>query len=141
MRDYPNLDSQDYEKMLTQLIGDDEARAGSSPFYEPLDPELRKEWITWFEQWRTALQSTTPDSSDGTAIFDRMRLENPKFVLREWMLVDAYTQAANEQEAELFSLYSLIQHPYEEGSEYEVRRYYRRAPDEALTTGGTAFMS
>jgi hypothetical protein len=35
----------------------------------------------------------------------------------------------------------LIKHPYEEGTEDEERKYYRRAPDAALKAGGTAFMS
>jgi hypothetical protein len=57
------------------------------------------------------------------------------------MLVDAYQKASNEDESELLALYNLIQHPYDEGTISEIERYYRRAPEEALLTGGTAFMS
>ena len=59
------------------------------------------------------------------------------------MLVEAYQSASKREEAELFALYDLIRRPYyEEGSATEIQQYYRRAPGEALTTGGTAlFMS
>lgn len=138
VRDFPDMESTDYEAMMRQLEGDDAVREGSSPFYEPLDDETRKEWIAWMDQWRTALHSL---DESGTEVYERMRTTNPKYILREWMLVDAYNSAAQREEAELFSLYSLIQRPYDEGSAFEESKYYRRAPDEALHTGGTAFMS
>ena len=37
-------------------------------------------------------------------------------------------------------LFHLFEHPYDEQPELEAK-YYRRAPDSALMTGGTAFMS
>ena len=57
------------------------------------------------------------------------------------MLVQAYPGAAKGELAELHALNDLIQHPYDEGTPTEIARYYRRAPEEALTAGGTAFMS
>ena len=57
------------------------------------------------------------------------------------MLVQAYQSAAKDEQAKLYDLYGLIQRPYDEGTDQETSRYYRRAPDEALTSGGTAFMS
>jgi uncharacterized protein YdiU (UPF0061 family) len=70
-----------------------------------------------------------------------MRLANPNFVLREWMLVEAYSDAAKGQEDTSRDMYELIQHPYDEGSTQESERYYRRAPDSVLLAGGTVFMS
>lgn len=126
-------DSKDYAAMMKALEANDQEREGSSPFYQPLSDELRAEWTAWIQSWRTAL-SAVGDDADET--FERMRTTNPKYVLREWMLVKAYEAAAADQEAELFSLFTLIQRPYEEGSESETAQYYRRAPDGALTTGG-----
>jgi serine/tyrosine/threonine adenylyltransferase len=143
-RDFNDLSSADYSGMFAQLeaMEDEKERNGASPFYEPLTDELRKEWLVWIEQWRTALSaSSSAESVGGLAIYERMRTTNPKFVLREWMLVDAYNGAANDEEAELFSLFDLIKRPYDEGSDTEIRKYYRRAPDEVLLSGGTAFMS
>jgi serine/tyrosine/threonine adenylyltransferase len=154
VRDTPNLFvdtdvSISADTLLTRLIGDDNIREGSSPFYEELTEELREKWITWIQMWCSVLKTCCNDSSDnGTSscnlegIAQRMLRLNPKYVLREWMLVEAYQKATHENdEGELLTLYNLIQHPYDEGTTYETNKYYRRAPDDALVTGGTAFMS
>ena len=58
------------------------------------------------------------------------------------MLVKAYTMAEEQKNySELQSLHELIQTPYTEGSMEQIQKYYRRSSDEALVTGGTAFMS
>lgn len=138
MRDFKDMESTEFGSMLDALYGDDEEREGSSPFYEALSEEGRQEWRAWIQEWRTALSAAGETPS---VVFERMRVQNPKFVLREWMLVEAYQAAAKGEQAELYYLYNLIQRPYEEGSDTETAQYYRRAPDEALATGGTAFMS
>jgi len=139
VRDFPSTDGVDYDAMMNALEGNEKERVGSSPFYEPTSGDLRRDWIAWLEQWHTAALASNDD--DGKAVYERMRTANPKYVLREWMLVDAYSAAANDEEAELTNLYSLIQRPYDEGTEHEERKYYRRAPEEALTRGGVGFMS
>lgn len=138
MREFPDLESTEYASMLDALSADDSEREGSSPFYDALSEDFRKEWIQWIQQWRTSLSAVGEPSE---SVFERMRTSNPKYVLREWMLVQAYKAAAADEEAELFYLFDLIQRPYEEGTESETKQYYRRAPDSALTTGGVAFMS
>ncbi len=70
-----------------------------------------------------------------------MRRENPKFVAREWMLVEAYEAANAGDLAPLHQLHHLLQHPYEEGPPELAAKYYRTAPRAALSRGGTAFMS
>lgn len=132
-------DLNDFENILFQLMGDEKKRAGSSPFYEELTPELRSQWIDWIESWSNALAACSDDPA--SAVAERMLHANPKYVLREWMLVKAYQDVSKGNEAELLALYDLIQRPYDEGSPVEIERYYRRAPEEALTAGGTAFMS
>lgn len=97
--------------------------------------------------WRSILKSCDNDSNSSIHlnshdIAQRMLQLNPKYVLREWMLVEAYQKATNESdESELLALYNLIQHPYDEGTTFETNKYYCRAPDDALVQGGTAFMS
>lgn len=126
-------DSTDYEGMVDMLIGD--AESESSPFYEPLTPEHRRQYLAWMEQWRDIVKDEEP------GVGDRMLLTNPKYVLREWMLVEAYSSAAEGDEDVLKDVYELIQHPYDEGTPKQESLYYRRAHEDALTTGGTAFMS
>lgn len=125
------------EHLLSLVEGNENERNGSSPFYEPLSTDFRTEWIQWIKQWQDAMIS----SGAAESAFERMAVTNPKYVLREWMMVDAYTNSNKDMDAELYNLYSLIQRPYEEGSAKEVEKYYRRAPDELLTKGGVGFMS
>jgi serine/tyrosine/threonine adenylyltransferase len=148
VRDVPSFlvdETIDANDLLTKLIGSDILRDGSSPFYEELTPELHTKWIQWIEMWYSVLVESYKSTNASTVkdgIVQQMLQNNPKYVLREWMLVEAYQKATHDDdESELLSLYSLIQHPYEEGTAYEIQKYYRRAPDEALVTGGTAFMS
>jgi len=138
--------TEDYESMF-QLLSDEETnRDGSSPFYEPLTSDVRQQYIDWITSWRVALIKSTTEKQNGAGnvnelITERMRLSNPKYILREWMLVDAYTQAAEGDEAMIHDLLALVEAPYDEGTEEQHHRFYRRAPDEALNAGGTAFMS
>jgi len=106
-------------------------------FYEPIPEDLVPSWTEWMEKWHTALvNSGSIDSA-----FERMKSTNPKYVLREWMLVDAYTKANDGDYSELQSLFELIQKPYDEGTSDQVERYYRKAREDVLTKGGTGFMS
>ena len=65
---------------------------------------------------------------------------------------DAYTKAdAGKSPGNPFTLsgdysgvhelFELIKDPYSEGTSENHKKYYRRAPDESLKAGGTAFMS
>lgn len=137
MKEFPDLGSEDYEGMMKVL--EESEDSPSCPFYERLSPELRREWIAWLKDWRDVVKASRP-SSDIT-VFELMKQANPKYVLREWMLVDAYSAADDGDNSILNELYELIQRPYEEGSKEEVAAYYRRTPDNAMARGGTAFMS
>jgi len=137
MKEYSDLESEDYDGMMQILEGNPDST--SAPFYEPLSAEVRREWIAWLKDWREVVKASRPSS--GMAVFEIMKEANPKYVLREWMLVDAYSTADDGDTTILNELYDLIQRPYEEGSQEEVAAYYRRAPDSAMARGGTAFMS
>lgn len=109
-----------------------------SPFYANLAQDLEQQWVAFLDAWSTALSQTDRSAPD---VATSMLQVNPKFVLREWMLVEAYQAAERDEYASLYELYNLIQHPYAEGSDEEIKKYYGRAPDETLQKGGTAFMS
>lgn len=160
--------SADYEKMLEVLNANDEVKPGSSPFYVKPDDETTKKLLDWIEGWREALIESYKEYGPSTVLCnhennfitpqERMRTSNPKYVLREWMLVEAYTKASpssmqppmmpfipkvteEADESMIHELFKLIQNPYDEGSDEFDAKYYRRASDEALNAGGTAFMS
>lgn len=144
-RDFPDIHSTDYEGMMSVLEaceGRDEDRVlpDWSPFYEKMSMELRKMWITWIRMWRDALKANA-DGSGGNGYYDRMRVENPKYVLREWMLVDAYRTASKGDYSLLEELHKLVQKPYDEGSTEQNTKYYKRASEQAALSGGVGFMS
>ena len=149
MRDYPDLTSTDYSGMMKVLEGaNDSNEAGEwprySPFYEKYSDQLRLMWVDWIKMWRQALVQESKSAGaghTGTVVYDRMRGENPKFVLREWMLADAYKAAAKGNYALIHSLHELSQHPYEEGTDEETKKYYRRTPEKVQMCGGIHFMS
>ena len=139
-REFP-IDSKQYDQMLQLLQGNEEVYPRTSPFYDPLSSNLQTQFQTWIQSWREALQQSN-DNNENEIIIERMRLANPKYVLREWMLADAYIAAQqNNDESKFHALHELIQHPYDEGTQEEEDLFYRRASDDHLLTGGTAFMS
>jgi len=145
-KEYP-IESKDvstsYSDMMITLEGTEEVNPRSSPFYTPLKEETRKKFLIWIEKWRQSLRNSIANNLEDQqeTVYERMRKANPKYVLREWMLVEAYSKAANGDESVLHQLNKLIQSPYDEGSDEDHQKYFLRAPDEALRTGGTAFMS
>ena len=111
----------------------------AAAFYAPLDADARAGWADWIRAWR-AVADAGEGGVEGTA--RRIKAANPKYVLREWMLVEAYTAAKERDDFSVVrELFETATKPYEEGDDARAERWYRRAPDAALRRGGTAFMS
>ena len=137
IRDMGDLESSDYESMMKKLEG--EKGSDASPFYEPLTADKRRDWIEWIHNWKEILKATNRPSEE---IWEQMKTNNPKYVLREWMLVEAYSTAtADGDMTNVRELFDLIKSPYDEGTSQQTELYYRRASDSSITKGGTAFMS
>ena len=137
-----------YDKMLTVLLGDE----NTNPFYETLTDENRETLLAWLKKWHKSLVSShqyamsLPNADSIPPPEERMRRSNPKYTLREWMLVDSYTKAdvgkfMPGDYSLIHELHNLSKDPYGEGTPENHKKYYRRAPDESLSAGGTAFMS
>ncbi|KAL9187343.1 hypothetical protein ACHAXT_001446 [Thalassiosira profunda] len=144
--------SKEYDGMMKLLLGEGDAY----PFYDKLSDENTASLRAWMERWHKALCKCYSHAStelDARAPPEEsMRLSNPKYTLREWMLVDAYTKADPGKPpgspvsipgdySGIRELFELCKDPYGEGSAEMHKKYYRRAPDESLRAGGTAFMS
>jgi len=161
--------STSYGDMLVLLEGNEKAKPGSSAFYAPLDIESRAKLLKWIQSWREALVNSYGENGPSTVLIqkditpvrpeERMRIANPKYVLREYMMVEAYIKASpstvsssrsvfkpaaapsQSDESLIHELFELILDPCGEGTEEQDAKYYRRAPDEATKAGGTAFMT
>lgn len=137
MRDMNDLADTDYEAMMKKLEGGEEG-GDASPFYEPLTSQQRKDWIEFIQDWREILKASKVPSEE---VYEQMKTHNPKFVLREWILVEAYSAAASGDFSMMKELHDLCKNPYEEGTPEQASLYYRRAPESSIAKGGTAFMS
>jgi len=137
VRDMGDFDATDYEIMMKKLEGGEDA-SDASPFYETLTTQQRKDWTEWIKEWREILKLTKRSSEE---VYEQMKKNNPKFVLREWILVEAYTAASNGDISTVKELHDLCKNPYDEGTPEQTALYYRRAPASSTAKGGTAFMS
>eukprot|EP00667_Euglena_gracilis_P002549 EG_transcript_2554 len=110
-------------------------------FYRQLDADLHRRWGEWLVEWLQRLQAQ--GLTDGAAVADGMRRVSPKYIPREWMLVQAYSAGTT---AAIEELYELFRDPYgltPESQRWE-ERFYRKTPPETYAgvgVGGTAFMS
>lgn len=105
--------------------------------YEDLSSSEEEAWVAWMQEWLAAIR--TEDRPVAT-VASQMREASPKYVPREWMLVEAYNAASQDNHAPLKELQSLFREPYAEQPQFE-ERFYCRIPPEAQSRGGTAFMT
>lgn len=121
-------------------------------FYTPLTERLQQQWVDWLRRWLANIdeEGTSEDAfltqtraakeQHLQRVIARMRLASPKYVPREWMLVEAYSAAATGDYSVVHRLQELFRAPYEEQTEFS-DAYYRRTPPSAKGQGGIAFMS
>lgn len=102
-------------------------------------------WVEWFVKWKTLLNS----DCDANAIAPRtleqvssqMRLVNPKYILREWLVKPAYQQATVGDYALIRELQEVMNQPYAEQSQQVEDKYYRLKPLEFFKVGGISHLS
>ena len=87
----------------------------------------------WLSDWRSSFEDDS--------VQERMIAANPKYILREWMLVDAYQAAMKNDMSIAEELYDLIKRPYEDQGPALNAKYYKRAQKADLAKPGTAFMT
>ncbi len=103
------------------------------------DSMLEKRWHKWLKMWREALSLGSPEQEE--TLSAKMKAINPKYILREWHLVEAYQQANNGDYTLVRELQEVMNKPYEEQSEEVEARYYRLKPLELFRIGGISHIS
>jgi uncharacterized protein YdiU (UPF0061 family) len=107
-------------------------------FYNKADTEkMDTRWTKWFTKWKLLIDPV----SSREAISMKMKLVNPKYVLREWFLVPAYQQAAEGDYTLLRELNEVVTRPYDEQSNEIEEKYYKLKPFEFLEVGGISHLS
>lgn len=106
-------------------------------FYVGLTAALRSRWEQWLAKWLGQLKVA---GLPGEEVAKSMRQTSPKYVPREWMLVEAYDAASLGDYSKVQELLALFSKPFDEQPEME-SKYYRKTPPASLNQPGTAFMS
>eukprot|EP00929_Paragymnodinium_shiwhaense_P061704 TRINITY_DN30843_c0_g1_i1.p1 TRINITY_DN30843_c0_g1~~TRINITY_DN30843_c0_g1_i1.p1 ORF type:complete len:694 (-),score=107.48 TRINITY_DN30843_c0_g1_i1:163-2244(-) len=111
-------------------------------FYKDVATGLELSWLQWLNRWLALLRAGAADATTASDITpgQLMRQTSPKYVPREWMLVNAYGAAEQGNLLPLLELQELFTHPFDEQPQHE-EFYYRRAPEESEDLGGTGYMS
>lgn len=98
--------------------------------------KLDAKWSEWLEQWRSLLAN-----ADLEEISKQMKKVNPKYTLREWILVPAYRQAQIGDYMLLKELQSVMTDPYSEQTKDIEEKYYALKPVELFEVGGISHIS
>ncbi len=101
------------------------------------DPEaIDKPWSEWLTKWQSL---TRPCSRE--ELSNQMKFVNPKYSLREWLVVPAYQQANAGNYSLLRELQEVMTQPYAEQSKDVDEKYYRLKPSEFFEVGGSSHYS
>ena len=100
-------------------------------FYTNVNEEMDERWVEWFEKWKLLVTHSS----------EQMKLVNPKYTLREWLLVPAYQQAITGNYELLRELQEVMTQPYAEQSKDVEEKYYRLKPSELFNVAGVSHVS
>lgn len=134
--------SVDYTIFFRELSGipEDIAPLAKSFYGENMpDDALMERWTQWLEKWKTSINVSTPESRE--ALSAKMKAVNPKYTLREWLLVPAYKQAADGDYSLIYELQKVMNNPYDEQSDEIESKYYKEKPSELFDIAGISHVS
>lgn len=107
--------------------------------------EIDIRWTKWLEKWRALINSSLDESSNPSLSIDeistQMKLVNPKYTLREWIVKPAYEQAVYGDYTLIRELQEVLTQPYAEQSQEIENKYYKLKPTEFFELGGISHLS
>ncbi len=120
-------------------------KASIHPTYAT-DPEgMEARWSEWLKKWQSLIGSTTgvnaTEPRPREEISRQMKLVNPKYSLRDWLVVPAYQQATEGNYSLIRELQEVMTQPYAEQSKEVEEKYYRLKPSEFFEIGGLSHYS
>ena len=121
------------------------AMTSMHPMVESDPEEMDKRWSEWFTKWKLLIANTSNANAAPTRsleeISKQMKLVNPKYSLREWLVAPAYQQAVDGNYTLLRELQEVMTQPYAEQSKDVEEKYYRLKPSEFSEVGGVSHLS
>ena len=106
-------------------------------FYKDSTDASDKIWSEWFTKWKSLLSS----ASTSAEISTQMKSVNPKYSLREWLVMPAYQQASTGNYTLVRELQEVMTQPYAEQSQEMEEKYYKLKPSEFFDVGGLSHLS
>tara|TARA_B110000046_G_C12991780_1_gene398162 strand:- start:37 stop:1746 length:1710 start_codon:yes stop_codon:yes gene_type:complete len=134
--------SVDYTIFFRELsnIPDDISELKKSFYGESkYDENILKGWSEWLNKWKSLINAITAESRE--KLSKEMKLINPKYTLREWLLVPAYKKAEKENYSLVRELQEIMTNPYAEQSSEIEEKYYRQKPSEFFEIAGISHIS
>ena len=121
------------------------AMASIHPTYVTAPEEMDKRWSEWLKKWKLLIASTSNVNAAPSCSLDeiskQMKLVNPKYSLREWLVAPAYQQAVAGDYTLIRELQEIMTQPYAEQSKDVEEKYYRLRPSEFCEVGGLSHLS
>jgi len=109
-------------------------------FYDDsLDEYTLHKWTQWFKKWKSAINADSKKSKD--ELSKQMKQINPKYTLREWILVPAYQKAKEGDYSMIRELQEVMNDPYSEQSREIEKKYYLKKEKELFDIGGISHIS
>ena len=123
--------SVDYTIFFRELSAiPDDIKPLKKSFY-PNAKQIDDRWSAWLEKWKALINITEPARSH-EEISKHMKRVNPKYLLREWLVVPAYKSAAAGSYALTREVQDVMTQPYAEQSEEVEGEYARLKPSRVL---------
>ena len=106
-------------------------------FYIQTSQQIDEQWQSWLQSWRDIVLN----NGNSTETSKIMKLTNPKYTWREWLIAPAYQQAEEGNYSLVKELQEVLSHPYDEQSKEIEDKYYRLKPKAFFNTGGISHYS
>jgi len=104
--------------------------------------DIDARWQDWLVKWKSMIHHDRVASSQSPeALSEQMKLVNPKYILREWLVAPAYKQAAAGDYALVRELQDIMTQPYEEQSTEVGDTYSSLKPLAFFEVGGLSHYS
>jgi uncharacterized protein YdiU (UPF0061 family) len=132
------LSKADYTIFFRNLSHIPEQLSGlKESFYVPSSEQLDGQWQSWLQRWRDRITA----SGDSQATSAAMKLINPKYTWREWLIAPAYQNAAQGDYGLIKELQAVFSQPYAEQSAAVAAKYDQLKPRQFFNAGGVSHYS
>ena len=115
----------------------DEITSLKDSFYSTTSQEIDTKWLKWFSSWRKLINL----NGDIKINSNKMKLTNPKYTWREWIVASAYEKAESGNFTEIYELLDILSQPYEELSSEIQDKYDKLRPHDYFNKGGITHYS